>query len=283
MTIAEILGTAGRRLSIAGVAEPRREAASLLAFTLGKDRTFLIAHPERQLAEHEITAFEAYLKRREAREPFQYITGRQEFFGLEFIVTPDVLIPRPETEILVEAALNALPDDMPVRICEVGVGSGCISISILNALANATAVGLEISDAAIRVAIENAERIGVADRFEIYNSDLFAALGDVKFGMIVSNPPYISAQDHESLQEEVGRYEPKHALTDRSDGLSIIRRIVLDSPNYLLPGGWLLMEIGMGQAKEVERMFEQERWPAVKFLDDLQGIPRTVTARLGLA
>lgn len=280
MTIAETLESAGHRLAAAGVTEPRREAASLLAFALRKDRIFLIAHPERQLTENEVIAFDKYLSRREDREPFQYITGRQEFFGSDFLVTPDVLIPRPETEILVEAAINRMPKEKPVSICEVGIGSGCISISLLDAMPNATAVGLEISEAAIGVARINAERIGVSDRFEIHHSDLFAALNDEKFDMIVSNPPYVSADEYEVLQAEVGRYEPKNALTDGSDGLSIVRRIILSSPEYLHPGGWLLMEIGLGQAPQIEQMFDRNLWPVLELLNDLQGIPRTIVARL---
>lgn len=280
MTIAETLESAGHRLAAAGVTEPRREAASLLAFALRKDRIFLIAHPERQLTENEVIAFDKYLSRREDREPFQYITGRQEFFGSDFLVTPDVLIPRPETEILVEAAINRMPKEKPVSICEVGIGSGCISISLLDAMPNATAVGLEISEAAIGVARINAERIGVSDRFEIHHSDLFAALSDEKFDMIVSNPPYVSVDEYEVLQAEVGRYEPKNALTDGSDGLSIVRRIILSSPEYLHPGGWLLMEIGLGQAPQVEQMFDRNLWPVLELLNDLQGIPRTIVARL---
>lgn len=279
MTIAETLESAGHRLAAAGVTEPRREAASLLAFALRKDRIFLIAHPERQLTENEVIAFDKYLSRREDREPFQYITGRQEFFGSDFLVTPDVLIPRPETEILVEAAINRMPKEKPVSICEVGIGSGCISISLLDAMPNATAVGLEISEAAIGVARINAERIGVSDRFEIHHSDLFAALSDEKFDMIVSNPPYVSVDEYEVLQAEVGRYEPKNALTDGSDGLSIVRRIILSSPEYLHPGGWLLMEIGLGQAPQVEQMFDRNLWPVLELLNDLQGIPRTIVAR----
>ncbi|MDM7923654.1 MAG: peptide chain release factor N(5)-glutamine methyltransferase [Pyrinomonadaceae bacterium] len=280
MNIRDALALAEQRLTAAAVIDPRRESASLLAFAIGRDRTFLIAHPEHELTSGEEAAFNSVLDRREAREPFQYITGRQEFFGLEFAVTPDVLIPRPETELVVEAAIRILEPQQPARICEVGVGSGCIVVSILHSLKDATAVGLDISPAALRVADQNAERHGVADRLELRESDIFTPFGNERFMMIVSNPPYVPADDMPTLQSEVGLFEPHMALTDGADGLSIVRRIIAESPNFLVAGGWLLLEIGFGQHERVRAMFDDAVWTEVVFLPDLQGIPRTAVARL---
>ncbi|MDM7923657.1 MAG: peptide chain release factor N(5)-glutamine methyltransferase [Pyrinomonadaceae bacterium] len=280
MNIAEALREAEQRLTAAAVIDSRRESASLLAFATGRDRTFLIAHPEYDLTKDEESAFGSVVKRRETREPFQYITGRQEFFGLEFAVTPDVLIPRPETELVVEAAIRILEPQQPARICEVGVGSGCIVVSILHSLKDVTGVGLDISPAAIEVARKNAETHGVAARIELRESDVFAALGDERFAMIVSNPPYVPSGDMLTLQSEVGLFEPHVALTDGADGLSIVRRIVAEAPRYLIAGGWLLLEIGFGQHEKVRALFSDAIWADVAFLPDLQGIPRTAVARL---
>lgn len=281
MRLDAALSGARERLAAAGIAEPAREAASLLAFTLEKDRSFLFAHPEYELSADAASNFTNIVARREQREPFQYITGRQEFYGLDFRVTPDVLIPRPETEILVEAAINRLLPLSNPRFCEVGVGSGCISVSILNAVPAAAGVGLEISQAAIEVAAANAERLGVGDRLELRLSDVFAALRtDERFDLIAANPPYVPAAEIAGLQAEVGRFEPHSALTDGADGLSVIRRIINEAPGHLSCGGWLLVEIGAGQAEDVAAMLQKGLWDSIEFLPDLQSIPRTLSARL---
>jgi release factor glutamine methyltransferase len=279
MRISDVLADARQRLSNSSVAEAPREASSLLVFALGRDRTFLITNPDYELTPEESLRFEEFIARRARREPFQYITGRQEFFGLDFRVTPDVLIPRPETELLVEAAIRILEPQPHSRFCEIGVGSGCISISMLRSLPGWTALGLEVSPEAAAVAKLNADTFGVSDRFDVKVSDLFEAGGKERFAMIVSNPPYVPLDDMATLQQEVGRFEPRAALTDESDGLSIIRRIVEQAPEFLSPGGWLLLEIGFGQHEKVAAMFDPESWPAVELLPDLQGIPRTVVAR----
>lgn len=267
-------------LAAGGVADPRREAASLTAFALKKDRTFLIAHPEYELSIAEEDALAEIVSRRAAREPLQYITGVQEFYGLEFDVTPDVLIPRPETEMVVEAAIDELAAVKNARFCEVGVGSGCIAESILHNVTAARAIGLDVSPSAIAVARRNAEKLGVADRIEFRQSDVFGSLGGERFEMIASNPPYVPDEDMDGLQEEVRNFEPRVALTDGNDGLSIIRRIVAGSPQFLNAGGVLLVEIGFSQSRAIEEMFDSGIWKALEFLPDLQGIPRLVRAKL---
>jgi release factor glutamine methyltransferase len=278
--ISEILNKATRILQTSGIAEPRREANSLLAFALGKDRTFLITRSDYELSDDEGANFQAVLRRRAAREPLQYITGRQEFYGLDFVVTPDVLIPRPETEMIVENAVEILKPRKEARFCEIGVGSGCISVAILHNVETASAIGLDVSAEALKIAGLNAENHRAAERLDLKISDIFAALTDEKFDLIVSNPPYIPREDIPNLQAEVRRFEPLNALTDGGSGLSIIERIVRDAPRFLKPEGFLLMEIGFGQAEAVKSLFDAKLWQAVEVLPDLQNIPRTVKAQV---
>jgi release factor glutamine methyltransferase len=285
MKVADALSAASSRLDAAGVADPRREAASLLALALDKPNTFLIAHPEYELIGDEKGRFNEFVARRATREPFQYIAGRQEFYGLEFEVTPDVLIPRPETEILVEEAIKGLGklaelDKLSkLSFCEIGVGSGCISVSILRNVPNATAVATDISDKALAAARRNAERHGVADRLVLKLGDLFAGVVD-KFDMIVSNPPYIPDADLTDMQPEVRDFEPHNALFAGNDGLDIVRRIIEEAPEHLNSGGLLLMEIGVGQSELLRRHFDTSIWKEPGFLADLQCIPRIAKALL---
>jgi len=280
-SIAENIKLAAQALQESGINEPRREAGSLLAFALRKDKAFLIARPEYELSTEEETRFREFLKRRAAREPFQHITGRQEFYGLDFVVTRDVLIPRPETELIVENAIRILRDEENPAFCEVGVGSGCISVSILHEVKTSTATSLDISEKALEIARLNAENNGVSNRLELKISDVFEALDakNEKFALIVSNPPYIPLEEVETLQPEVRNFDPVSALTDGSgDGLSIIEKIVKQSPRFLKSGGFLLLEIGFNQARKVRGMFSPEMWQSAEILPDLQGIPRTVIA-----
>lgn len=280
MNISETIQQATEILTQNGIAEPRREANSLLVFALKKDKTFLIAHSEYELSENESANFQEILNRRANREPLQYIRGTQEFFGLDFIVTPDVLIPRPETELLVEAAIEILKTKINPRFCEIGTGSGCISISLLHEVKAATATGADISENALKITKSNAERNSVFDRLKLVNSDVFENFDDEKFDLIVSNPPYISIGDFENLQKEVKNFEPQNALTDEGNGLSIIEKIITDAPDFLKSDCFLLMEIGFDQSDSVEKMFDRQIWHSVEFLRDLQGIQRTVKAVL---
>ncbi len=278
--IAETLQKATELLQKSGVAEPRREANSLLAFTLQKDRTFLITHSDYALSDEEEANFKTVLQRRAHREPLQYITGRQEFYGLDFTVTPDVLIPRPETEMIVENAIEILKTRKIARFCEIGVGSGCLSVAILHNVRTASAIGLDVSEEALKVAKLNAENHRVLERFELKISDVFDSLSEEKFDLIVSNPPYIPRRDIENLQAEVRDFEPFNALTDGGDGLSIIEKIIRDAPRFLKPEGFLLMEIGFGQASDVKKLFSPKIWQSLEILPDLQGIPRMVKSQI---
>lgn len=276
--ISENLKEATEILQKNGIAEPRREANSLLAFVLQKDKTFLIAHPEYKLTGIEEKNFQNALRRRANREPFQHITGKQEFYGLEFEVSRDVLIPRPETELIVENSIKILQKLNEPYFCEVGTGSGCISVSILHEVSKATAIGLDVSEKALKITKRNAEKHQVKDRLELKKSDVFSALGSEKFNLIASNPPYIPRTDISNLQAEVRDFEPLNALTDGKNGLSIIEKIIEDAPRFLYENGFLLMEIGFEQSEQVRQMFSEKVWQSVEILPDLQGIPRMVKA-----
>jgi release factor glutamine methyltransferase len=288
ITIAEATREAANILQRAGLGAARREAASLLAHAIERDRTFLITHPEKRLARELVILFRDYVERRAAGEPLQYITGRQEFFSLDFEVTPDVLIPRPETELLVETALSLLDKKQAdegeaegASLCDVGTGSGCIPVAILHELGSVRAVGLDISPAALSVAARNAARHGVLNRLSLIVSDCFLALDErhARFDLIVSNPPYVAADALAGLQREVRDHEPRVALTPGPDGLEIIRRLLTDSTRFLKHGGHLLMEIGYDQHEAVHQLIDRQAWQLLDIHKDLQGIPRIVALR----
>ncbi len=272
-------------LHAAGFAEARREAATLLAHALSCDRAYLFTHDDKTVFPPDAARFRSMIDRRASGEPLQYITGRQEFYGLEFEVGPAVLIPRPETELIVETALELLKDASAPFICDVGTGSGCIPIAILHERVDARSVALDISEAALRVAARNAARHTLDERITFLQSDCFSALDkgelkDARFQMIVSNPPYVVEAEIESLQREVREHEPRVALTPGGDGLSIIQRLVKESPRRLCASGYLLIEIGFNQHEKVARLIDPRTWTLLDIRRDLQGIPRTVVLRL---
>jgi release factor glutamine methyltransferase len=275
VSIGEALRRASQELDQAGVAEARREAGSLLSHVIGRDRTFLISHADDQLQEDQWQSFADAIERRAAGEPAQYITGVQDFYGRAFRVTPDVLIPRPETELLVELALQVM--NVGALICDVGTGSGCIAITLLCERPDARAVAADISEAALEVARQNARALGVEDRIELAKSDCFSELDiDRKFDLVISNPPYVAAEALPGLQREVRDHEPLVALTPGADGLSIIRRLLTDAPQFLRANGHLLMEIGFDQGERVQQLVDRNIWTLKEILPDLQSIPRIV-------
>lgn len=278
MNIAEAIRYAAGLLSKHAVDEPLREANLLVSFSTRKDKAFLVAHPEYELAPEETMLFEEIVKRRANREPFQYISGKQEFFGLEFQVSPVVLIPRPETEILVERAIQILSDRESSDLLEIGIGSGCIAVSILYNSETTRGTGVDVSDDVLGVAKRNAETHNVADRLNLSISDVYDDIQTQAFDLIVSNPPYVPAADLEMLQPEVRDFEPRTSLTDGIDGLSIIRRVIDGGPKFLKPNGEILIEIGFGQSDHVAEMFDPRFWRSPAFLNDLQGIPRIAHA-----
>lgn len=285
MTIADALREGATRLRVAGVEEARRDAGSLLSHATGRDRAYLITHADEELTPAQLKAFDSSIARRADGEPLQYLTGVQEFYGLDFEVTPEVLIPRPETELLVETALEILKEADSPLVCDVGTGSGCIAVALLHERRDARAVALDISADALHVAGRNAARNGVGDRLELLVSDCFDALRSderrgVRFDLIASNPPYIAEDEIASLQREVREHEPRGALTPGGDGLSVIRRLVADAPEFLKPRGHLLIEIGFDQHERVASLIDARVWTLLDIRRDLQGIPRCVALRL---
>jgi release factor glutamine methyltransferase len=285
LSIADALREAAEVLRTSGVAEARREAGSLLSHAVARDRTFLITHADESLTAEQLRSFRSTVERRAAGEPLQYITGAQEFYGLDFEVNENVLIPRPETELLVETALELLRGADSPLVCDVGTGSGCIAVSLVHAREDARAFALDVSPAALEVAARNAARWRVADRISFLVSDCFDALapaghGGARFDLVASNPPYIAEEDLEGLQREVREHEPRAALTPGGDGLSVIRRLVSEAPRYLKEGGHLLMEIGFDQHERVAALIDPRVWTLLDIRLDLQGIPRAVALRM---
>lgn len=278
LSIAEALFEGSQVLRTAGVPESRREAGSLLAHVIQKDRTFLISRAEEKLDSKALHDFREVVERRASGEPLQYITGHQDFYGRAFRVTPDVLIPRPETELLVESALGLMNGS---RFCDVGTGSGCIAVTLLCERSNSRGIGVDVSPAALVVAKENAIAQGVDQRIDFVVSDCFDSLpqGSPSFDLIVSNPPYVAAAVVAGLQREVKDHEPIVALTPGTDGLSIIRRLITEAPQFLGKDGHLLLEIGFDQGESVSELVEGSKFHLLEIRPDLQGFPRIVILR----
>ena len=272
MTLHASLLQAVRLLEDAAIAAPRLTAEVLLAHAVHCQRVYLYAHPERELTDGEWLHFGRYLHERLLGKPTQYITGRQEFYGREFRVTPDVLIPRPETEHVVEAALQRLRPGM--RLLDVGCGSGALAVT-LQLETGAEAWASDISPAAAAVAAGNAQRLGAPVR--VVACDLMDAIAPASIDLIVSNPPYVPLTQREGLQREVRDWEPHVALFGGQTGLEIYRRIVAGAPRVLRPGGWLVMELGFGCSDAVAEMLAA--WSDSRIEPDLAGIPRVIAAR----
>lgn len=273
MTVKAALLDAARRLEEVTIAAPRLTAEVLLAHALGRSREWLYAHPEEKLPAHARAAFEQSLDRRLAGVPTQYITGRQEFWGRDFRVTPDVLIPRPETEHVVESALECARGAR--RIADAGCGSGILAVT-LQLETGAETWGTDISFPALQVARENARRLGAPVR--LVACDLLSALAPASFDLVVSNPPYVPDGDRAGLQREVRDHEPGVALFAGPTGYEIYQRLVADARRVLRPGGFLIMELGFGTHERVLAMLA-EGWSDARLRPDLAGIPRVAAAR----
>lgn len=254
------------------------EAHVLLGHALNKSRAYLLAHPDTELGSAQSAAFDALLQRRLHGEPIAYILGQREFYGLDFSVTPAVLIPRPETELLVELALERIPPQQPMRILDLGTGSGAIALTLakLRPLAQLTAV--DVSPEALTVARHNAERLGVSN-IRFIQSDWFQALaGDTQFDLVVANAPYIAETDPHLRQGDV-RFEPSSALRSGADGLDDIRHIVAQARPYLSAHGWLMLEHGYDQADACARLMQKFGYVEISGHHDLSGQPRLTIGR----
>jgi release factor glutamine methyltransferase len=264
------------------VGSPRMNAEVLLMLTLNCDRTFLFGHPERELSEDEETRYASYIRERARGVPSQYITGHQEFWGLDFIVTPAVLIPRPETEHIVEvvkelAGLMEFSGRRP-KLIDVGTGSGAIAIALAKELPAAEVMAVDLSAEALEVTKLNAVRLEVADRVRIAKSDVMAEVErNGSFDFVASNPPYVALSEADKVQDVVKKFEPKMAVFAGEHGFDVIDRLIPQAHEALRPGGYLVMEIGysMSQAT-MDRLAD---WEDVHAVPDLAGIPRVVVAR----
>jgi release factor glutamine methyltransferase len=273
VTIQTALSQGVKLFEEGAIAVPRLTVEVLLAHALGRDRSYLYAHPEEELREVAWIHYGRYLHERLKGRPTQYITGRQEFYGREFRVTPDVLIPRPETEHLVEAALTRVrPGDV---VLDVGTGSGAIAVTL--ALEKTLTVhATDISTAALCIAAENARRLGAKVAF--LATDLTACIADRSIDMVVSNPPYVPRTDEPVLQREVRDFEPHVALFAGPSGLEIYERLIVEARRVLRPGGWLLVELGYNSVEPVRAMLGSG-WSEITVNQDLAGFPRVLSAR----
>ncbi len=271
------LASAIDRLTAAQVGSPRMNAEVLLMFTLGCDRAYLYAHPERELTPGESQRYEEALAQRAQGVPSQYITGHQEFWGMDFIVSPAVLIPRPETEHVIEAVLPLAKLVSVPRIVDVGTGSGCIALALAKELPAADIHATDISEPALEIARANAARNRLESRVHFHRADLLAGLAPASFDVVVSNPPYVGESEEDEVQLEVRKFEPRNAVFAGPTGLEVIERLVLQAASVLKPGGWLIMEISGAIVDGVRRLLVA--WKDVQINKDLQGIPRVVVAR----
>jgi release factor glutamine methyltransferase len=290
------LNAAVERLTSAGVPSPRMNAELLIMFTLDSDRAYLYAHPERQLTPDETQRYDEALARRATGVPAQYITGHQEFWGLDLIVSPAVLIPRPETEHVVETVLGlvsgvrseqsqdqnqkpraGVPAPHGLRIVDVGTGSGAIALALAKEVPSAEIHATDISPEALEVALANAARHELTSRIKFHQADLLSGLPHREFDFVVSNPPYVGKSEEDSVQLEVRKFEPRNAVFAGPTGLEVIDRLIPQAQTALSPGGWLVFEISGTIADRVRSLLSA--WDEVAIRNDLQGIARVAIAR----
>ena len=278
-TILEILQWTADFFKQQKVESPRLTAEVLLAHVLEQERMYLYVHFDQPLQREERERYKTLIRRRAGGEPTQYLTGVQEFWSLEFRVTPAVLVPRPETEHLVEAALALAKQYPHPKILDIGAGSGVIAICLKHELPEASLFAGDISEDALNVATHNAKTL-LKDESSISfrQGDLFAPFADMSFDLIVSNPPYIPTKEYETLEPNVKNYEPQKALHAGKDGLDVYRRLIAEAPNYLNDEGRVLVEIGYGQKDAVSGLFEAQGFELHEIIKDYAGIDRVIVA-----
>jgi release factor glutamine methyltransferase len=291
MLLGETLQSAIQSLTDEQVPSPRMNAEVLLMFVLGEHRAYLYSHPERELTPDEQARYDEALRERATGRPAQYITGHQEFWGLDFVVTPAVLIPRPETEHLVETVLELVREQheqLPSKLClvDVGTGSGCVALALANELPFAQVYATDISPDALEIATANAARLQLADRVQFLCCDVLEPTGpppvhkvlhDLDF--VVSNPPYVAYSEADKVQRSVKEFEPQTAVFAGEHGLDVIVRLIAQSHTALRSGGWLAMEIGYSMRDQVLGLLGAALWAETRVVPDLQGIPRVIAAR----
>lgn len=282
MTVLEVIQRSAEFLARKGVDSSRLQAELLLADVLKLPRMQLYLKFERQLTQPEVEACRELVKRRSQREPLQHILGSTSFCGYEIRVNRDVLVPRPETELLAERAwlfLSALSKQGPPTALDFGTGSGCLAIALAAKVPTAQVYGLELSPSALALAQQNAKRNGVEERIRFFEGNGFSAVpGDLRFDLIVSNPPYIPTADIPTLQPEVRDFEPHQALDGGADGLNFYRLLAGRAGGLLKPGGRLLAEFGDGQANSIRKLFEEQNWIVDAIEEDYTQRPRILSA-----
>lgn len=270
---------AAARRALAGAGFPAADAALdaevLARDVLGWDRTRLITQGGDPAPPEFIERFDRAVERRLRREPVAFITGHREFWGLDFLVTPATLVPRPETELIVEEALRIVPSDRHATFLDVGTGSGCLAVTLARERPSARVVATDLSLEALLVARRNAVRHGVSDRVRFVRTDLMSGLS-LAADLIVANPPYVPENSANALPPDVVRYEPPAALFGGPDGLAVIRRLLADASLHLAPGGRFIVEFGFGQEHSVRELARRSGWTVVRVVNDLQGIARTI-------
>jgi release factor glutamine methyltransferase len=295
------LASAVERLEAADVGSPRMNAEVLLMFVLGVDRAYLYAHPERELTAEEEGRYGEVLAQRATGMPSQYITGHQEFWGLDFVVSPAVLIPRPETEHLVEAVMELARGMSHPKVVDVGTGSGCVALALAHELKTAEICGVDLSEDALDVARANAARLQLETRVRFLRANIlelipsenralsrepalslskgtrFSDFRDLDF--VVSNPPYVAFREADKVQKSVFEFEPRTAVFAGENGLDVIRPLIEQAHVALKPGGWLALEVGYSMRDAVVNLLNPTIWNDISVVPDLQGIPRVVVAR----
>jgi release factor glutamine methyltransferase len=281
-TTGEAFEESVQALTKAGVDEPRLDARLLAAFALNRGPEHIFGFPEIELEPDELSHLRTLVARRAAREPLALITGEKEFWSLRFAVSAATLIPRPDSETLIETVLKTFPDKTaPVKILDLGTGSGCLLLSLLHEFENARGIGTDISEQALKVARANAKSLELEGRAEFIIADWNDGGGDLTgFHIILCNPPYIPEGDRNSLQQEVSQFEPHGALFAGSEGLSEYVTIVALLPRLLKEGGWVFFEVGAGQAETVAEMLSGAGMHGLGIFPDIAGIGRCVSAKL---
>lgn len=284
-TIHQLLTSATSYLSSFGLESPREDAELIVATVTRTNRTYLMSHPEKRLSQADTVLAWRWLKKRASHYPIQYMRGFQEFYGHEFLVSPDVLVPRPETELLVDVSLELLRDrEETGSVLDVGIGSGCIAISLLLEFPFLSALGTDVSETALAVARANARRNACADRLTLLHGDVVGPVlvSEEKFDLVVSNPPYVALHDRPTVATSVVQFEPSVAVFAGDSGLEVIERLFQEVPHVLEDNGHLVLELAYGQAPAVFALGRAHGWVRSNLRQDLSGISRCAVFRRGL-
>ena len=280
MNLKQALQSAIQQLDEAQVGSPRINAETLLMFVLGRDRAYLYAHGERVLSAEEILRYQQLTAERARGVPAQYITGHQEFWGIDLLVSPAVLIPRPETEHVVETVLELSQGRAGnIRIVDVGTGSGCVALALAKELPQAEIHATEISATALEVARANAARHQLAERVHFHQTDLLNDIAGMQFDFVVSNPPYVGESEKDTVEAQVRKFEPQIAVFAGETGMEVFAKLIPQALKVLSPGGWVVMELAFSSYDRVRQLLLN--WSDLRVSNDLQGIPRVVAARKG--